>query len=301
MRILVTGSHGMIGSALVARARGDRHEVVRLVRPGRAAAAGGIPWDIARGQVDPARLEGFDAVVHLAGENIAGRWTAAKKASIRDSRIRGTSLLSDSIRALARPPRVLVCASAVGFYGSRGDELLDESAAAGRGFLAEVCRDWEAAAAPARAMGIRVVHLRFGIVLSPAGGALAKMLLPFRMGLGGRVGSGLQYMSWISLDDAVGILLAAVESDRLTGPVNAVAPEPVTNREFTRVLGKVLNRPTLFPMPAFAVRLLFGEMGESLLLGSVRVRPGRLEAAGHPFQYPELAPALRHLLGREGR
>lgn len=301
MRILVTGSHGMIGSALVARARGDRHEVVRLVRPGRAAAAGGIPWDIARGQVDPARLEGFDAVVHLAGENIAGRWTAAKKASIRDSRIRGTSLLSDSIRGLARPPRVLVCASAVGFYGSRGDELLDESAAAGRGFLAEVCRDWEAAAAPARAMGIRVVHLRFGIVLSPAGGALAKMLLPFRMGLGGRVGSGLQYMSWISLDDAVGILLAAVESDRLTGPVNAVAPEPVTNREFTRVLGKVLNRPTLFPMPAFAVRLLFGEMGESLLLGSVRVRPGRLEAAGHPFQYPELAPALRHLLGREGR
>lgn len=301
MRILVTGSHGMIGSALVARARGDRHEVVRLVRPGRAAAAGGIPWDIARGQIDPARLEGFDAVVHLAGENIAGRWTAAKKASIRDSRIRGTSLLSDSIRGLARPPRVLVCASAVGFYGSRGDELLDESAAAGRGFLAEVCRDWEAAAAPARAMGIRVVHLRFGIVLSPAGGALAKMLLPFRMGLGGRVGSGLQYMSWISLDDAVGILLAAVESDRLTGPVNAVAPEPVTNREFTRVLGKVLNRPTLFPMPAFAVRLLFGEMGESLLLGSVRVRPGRLEAAGHPFQYPELAPALRHLLGREGR
>lgn len=300
MRILVTGSHGMIGSALVARARGDRHEVVRLVRPGRAAA-GGIPWDIARGQVDPARLEGFDAVVHLAGENIAGRWTAAKKASIRDSRIRGTSLLSDSIRGLARPPRVLVCASAVGFYGSRGDELLDESAAAGRGFLAEVCRDWEAAAAPARAMGIRVVHLRFGIVLSPAGGALAKMLLPFRLGLGGRVGSGLQYMSWISLDDAVGILLAAVESDRLTGPVNAVAPEPVTNREFTRVLGKVLNRPTLFPMPAFAVRLLFGEMGESLLLGSVRVRPGRLEAAGHPFQYPELAPALRHLLGREDR
>lgn len=301
MRILVTGSHGMIGSALVARARGDRHEVVRLVRPGRGAAPGGIPWDIARGQVDPAGLEGFDAVVHLAGENIAGRWTAAKKASIRDSRIRGTSLLSDSIRGLARPPRVLVCASAVGFYGSRGDELLDESAAAGRGFLAEVCRDWEAAAAPARARGIRVVHLRFGIVLSPAGGALAKMLLPFRLGLGGRVGSGLQYMSWISLDDAVGILLAAVESDRLTGPVNAVAPEPVTNREFTRILGKVLNRPTLLPMPAFAVRLLFGEMGESLLLGSVRVRPGRLEAAGHPFQYPELAPALRHLLGREGR
>ncbi|MCZ6670649.1 MAG: TIGR01777 family oxidoreductase [Acidobacteria bacterium] len=301
MRILVTGSHGMIGSALVARARGDRHEVVRLVRPGRAAAAGGIPWDIARGQVDPAGLEGFDAVVHLAGENIAGRWTAAKKASIRDSRIRGTSLLSDSIRGLARPPRVLVCASAVGFYGSRGDELLDESAAAGRGFLAEVCRDWEAAAAPARARGIRVVHLRFGMVLSPAGGALAKMLLPFRMGLGGRVGSGLQYMSWISLDDAVGILLAAVESDRLTGPVNAVTPEPVTNREFTRILGKVLNRPTLLPMPAFAVRLLFGEMGESLLLGSVRVRPGLLQAAGHPFQYPELAPALRHLLGREGR
>jgi hypothetical protein len=248
--------------------------------------------------MDTARLEGLDAVVHLAGENIAtGRWTAEKKAKIRDSRVRSTRLLCDTLAGLKQPPKVLACASATGYYGDRGDELLTEESASGTGFLAGVCREWEAAATPAAQKGIRVVHLRFGMVLSGAGGALAKLLPPFRMGLGGALGTGRQYISWIALDDLLGVIAHALTTEALQGPVNAVAPNPVTNKEFTRTLGRTLGRFTLFSMPAAAARLAFGEMADEVLLASQRVQPARLLATEYRFRYPELEGALRHLLG----
>jgi uncharacterized protein (TIGR01777 family) len=240
--------------------------------------------------------------VHLAGENIAkGRWNARKKARIRDSRVNGTRLLSEALTRLSKPPAVMVCASAIGYYGDRGDEVLREESASGSGFLAEVCRQWEAAAEPARKRGIRVVHLRIGVVLSPEGGALAQMLFPFRMGLGGKLGSGRQYFSWIAIDDLVTVIAHALTNDTLQGPVNAVAPHPVTNLEFTRTLGRVLARPTLFPMPALAARLAFGEMADELLLSSARVEPTRLLATAYQFRHPQLEGALRHLLGSAGK
>jgi uncharacterized protein (TIGR01777 family) len=249
--------------------------------------------------VDTAGLEGLDAAVHLAGENLAtGRWTAEKKARIRESRVNGTRFLCEALVRLAQPPKALMCASAIGYYGDRGEAILREDSPAGSGFLAEVCRAWEGAAAAAVQQGIRVVHLRIGVVLSPAGGALAKMLTPFKMGLGGKIGSGQQYMSWIALDDLLGIIHHALTSDTLQGPVNAVAPQPVTNVEFTTTLGRVLARPTLLPMPAFAARLAFGEMAQELLLASTRVVPASLLASGYGFRYPELEGALRHLLGK---
>ncbi len=246
----------------------------------------------------PSALEGVDAVVHLAGENIAERWTAAKKARIRDSRVKGTQLLCETLTRLSSPPKVLVSASAIGYYGDRGEETLTDDSPPGRGFLPEVCRAWEAATEPARQQGLRVVQLRLGVVLSVAGGALAKMLPPFRLGLGGVLGSGRQYMSWIALDDVVGTLQHAVVTDALQGPTNAVAPRAVTNQEFTKTLGKVLGRPTAMPLPAFAARLMFGEMADELLLASARVQPTKLLASGYQFRYPELAEALRHLLAR---
>ncbi len=297
MDILVTGSSGLVGSALCASLQSDGHRVARLVRSGASADQGRDLWDPAGGNMDDAALEGRDAVVHLAGENIAGRWTAAKKARIRDSRIRGTSLLAEHLARCNNRPPTLVCASAIGYYGERGEEPLTEDSAPGSGFLSDVCREWEASAAPAVESGMRVIHLRFGVILSPAGGALAQMLLPFRLGVGGKVGSGRQIMSWVSLDDAVHIIRHALESRDLAGPVNAVAPNPVTNLEFTRALGRALSRPTLFPMPAFAARLAFGEMADALLLASTRVLPEKLRTSHYSFRHSEIEPTLRALLG----
>lgn len=297
MDILVTGSSGLVGSALCASLQSDGHRVARLVRNGAFVGPDRFLWDPASDSLDDAALQGRDAVVHLAGENIAGRWTAAKKMRIRDSRIQGTTLLAKRLaRCESRPP-ALILASAIGYYGDRGEESLTEDSALGAGFLAEVCGQWEAAAAPASAAGMRVVPLRFGVILSQAGGALARMLLPFRLGLGGQIGNGRQIMSWVSLLDAVHIIRHALEHRELAGPVNAVAPNPVTNLEFTRVLGRVLGRPTFFPMPAFAARLAFGEMADALLLASARVLPERLRRSHYSFHHSEIEPTLRALLG----
>jgi uncharacterized protein (TIGR01777 family) len=259
---------------------------------------GDVPWDPESDSIDQVALEGFDAVVHLAGESIAsGRWTEKKKTRIRESRARGTRLLAEALAGLDNPPRVLVSASAVGFYGHRGGEILTEKSERGTGFLADVCRDWEAAADRAASCGIRVVKMRLGMVLSPDGGALAKLLPVFRMGAGGVIGDGSQYMSWIALDDVVLAIAHFLGSGRIEGPVNTVSPSPVTNREFTKTLGRVLRRPTLFRVPGFAARALFGgEMADELLLASARAHPEKLLADGHSFAYPELESALRHLL-----
>jgi uncharacterized protein (TIGR01777 family) len=299
MNILVSGATGLVGSDLVPLLTTGGHRVTRLKRSPAGPGEAAISWDPEKGTLDPAGLEGIDAVVHLAGESIAaGRWNADRKARILESRVKGTRLLCETLARLDRPPRVLVCASAIGYYGSRGDEVLSEESASGTGFLAEVCREWEKAAEAARQKGIRVVNLRFGMILSPKGGGLAKMLLPFRMGVGGRLGNGRQYVSWITLDDAVGAIYHALATEALQGPVNAVAPQPVTNREFTRTLGRVLWRPTFFPMPGFMARVLFGEMANELLLASTRVEPQKLLAAGYSFRHPDLEGGLRHLLGK---
>jgi uncharacterized protein len=295
MKVLVTGSHGLVGSQLISFLTSQGHQVVRLARS--KTSNDQILWDPDRGQIDRNSLEGFDAVVHLAGDNIAsGRWTAKKKVSIRASRIEGTKLLSETLAALAMPPKVLISASAIGYYGDRGCELLTEESKEGAGFLAEVCRDWEAATEVARSKGIRVAELRIGVVLSQKGGALTKMLLPFRMGAGGRLGSGKQYMSWVALDDLVGIIEHVLVHEDLKGPINAVAPNPVTNSEFTEALGASLHRPTIFPVPGLAVNLLLGEMANELLLASARVLPTKLTLSGYVFRYPDLAPLLRELL-----
>ena len=295
MKILVSGASGLIGSALVPALAGEGHQVLRLVRrpPRRDEAS----WDPVTGVVDPAALAGADALVHLAGENIAGRWTAGRKRRIRASRVEVTRSLCETLARSASRPGVLVCASAIGYYGDRGTEPLTEDSAPGHGFLADVCRDWEAATGPAAQSGIRVVNVRFGVVLSPRGGALAKVLLPFRLGLGGVVGNGRQFWSWVALEDVVGAIRHALVTDRLRGPVNVVAPNPVPNSEFTRTLGRVLRRPTIFPLPAPAARLLLGEMADALLLASAQVQPIRLEGSGYPFQFRDLEPALRSLLG----
>ena len=294
MKIAVTGASGLIGSALRPVLQTAGHECVGLARTGAEPS-----WEPATGTVTPGALDGIDAVVHLAGENIAGgRWSAARKRRIRDSRVEPTRRLSETLARLAAPPRVLMAASAIGYYGDRGDIAVDETAPVGTGFLPQVCQAWEAATDPAREAGIRVVHLRTGIVLTPAGGALGKMLLPFKMGVGGVIGSGAQYMSWVALDDVLGATLFSLTNDTVNGPVNVVAPEPVTNREFTKTLGRVLGRPTIVPMPGFAARLAFGEMADALLLEGARVHPVVLQDAGYRFGYPTLDGALRHVLGR---
>jgi len=300
MRVAITGSTGLVGSEAAAVLSGAGHEVARLVRRLPAPGEKAVRWDPAKGETDAAGLEGFDAVIHLAGENVgAGRWTPGRKAAIRDSRVNGTRLLCEALAGLARPPKALVCASAVGYYGDRGEETLTEGSPPGAGYLAGVCREWEAASAPAERKGIRVVALRFGMVLSPKGGALARMLPLFRAGLGGVIGRGRQYVSWVALDDLPHILLHALQRGDLSGPVNAVAPRPVTNREFTEALGKALSRPTPLPVPAFALRLALGsEMADALLLSSARAVPLRLEETGYPFRFPELGAAFRHLLGK---
>jgi uncharacterized protein (TIGR01777 family) len=298
MKVLITGATGLVGKALSPLLTTSGHEVSRLVRS-QPQEANDIPWDPAGGVISTAALEGHDAVVHLAGENIAGaRWTPAFKQRLRDSRVVGTRLLCETLAKLERKPKVLVCASAIGYYGDRGDAELTETSPAGEGFLADVCREWEAACEPARQAGIRVVNLRIGVVLSPQGGALAKMLLPFQLGGGGIVGNGRQYWSWIALDDLLGAIQHCLVRDDLSGPVNATAPMPVTNHEFTKTLGTVLHRPTFVPMPAFAARLALGEMADSLLLASTRVLPQRLQQTGYHFRCPTLESALRHVLGR---
>jgi uncharacterized protein len=297
LHVAVTGAHGLIGSALRRRLEATGHRVTPLVR--RMAKAGEISWDPDSGRLEPAQLERVDAVIHLAGENVGARWTAARKRRIKSSRIEGTHLLSEAIAQARRRPAVLVSASAIGIYGNRGDEVLAENSPPGDAaldFLAEVCREWEAAAEPARASGVRVVHPRFGVVLSAEGGALEKMLLPFRLGLGGRLGSGTQWMSWISIDDVVGAIIHVLLTESFSGPVNLVAPEPVRNRDFTAILGRVLSRPTPFAVPAAALRLALGEMANSTLLASVRVLPKRLLAAGYRFEHADLETALRYLL-----
>ncbi len=297
MRIAVTGSHGLVGSALVSLLAAGGHQPIRLVR-GEAREENALRWDPTGGIRDPSGLEGLDGVVHLAGENIAaGRWTPERKVAIRGSRVESTRRLSEDLGHLTRRPCVLVAASAVGFYGDRGDEVLREESPPGSGFLAEVCREWEAAADPAVRAGIRVAHTRFGMVLSPTGGALKRMLLPFRLGLGGAIGTGRQFVSWIALDDAIGAILHILSHEALRGPVNVVAPAAVTNAEFVRALGRALSRPAVATLPAPAVRFIFGEMAEELLLASARVLPARLQQSGYTFQFPELADALRHLLG----
>jgi uncharacterized protein (TIGR01777 family) len=299
VRVLVSGSSGLIGSALVARLRAEGHEVTPLVR--RLPRSGEAAWDPKEGTTDAPALEGHDAVVHLAGAGLGDhRWTQSYKAEILHSRKEGTSLLARSLAGLERPPKVLASGSAVGFYGDRGDETLTEESGPGAGFLAEVVRQWEAATAPAEEAGIRVVHLRTGVVQSPKGGALGKLLLPFRLGLGGRIGSGRQWLSWISIDDEVGAILHVLQHQELRGPVNLTAPNPVRYGDYAQALGKALGRPAVLPTPALALQLLLGrEMVREMLLSGQRVLPAKLQASGYQHRHPELDGALADLLRRE--
>lgn len=293
----MSGSHGLIGSALVPVLAAHGHSVRRLVRG--SASGGDVAWDPEAGTVDERGLDGADAVVHLAGAGIGDkRWSAQRKALVRRSRVEATSSLASALARMADPPEVLVSGSAVGFYGDRGSEILDENSAGGTGFLAELCRDWEAATAPAAGAGIRVVNIRSGIVMSPHGGALKKQLPLFRLGLGGKLGTGRQYTSWISIDDEVGAIVHALRTGGLRGPVNVTAPEPVTAGQLARVLGSVLGRPVLLPVPRPALAAVLGRELAGELLASQRAFPVRLQDAGYTFRHTDLESALRALLGR---
>ena len=296
MNVLISGATGLIGSALVPELEAEGHTVTRLSRS--RAGADTIRWDPSVGAIE-GDLEGTEAVVHLAGESIAqGRWSPDKKRRILDSRVQGTRLLAEGIAALPDPPKVMVSTSAVGYYGDRGDEVLTEESASGADFLARVCREWEAAAEPARRSGIRVVYPRLGIVLSPEGGALGTTLPIFKLGGGGKIGSGRQWWSWVALDDVVGSIVHALVDDSVEGPVNVGSPNPMTNAAYTKVLGKVLGRPTVLPLPAPAARVMLGEVADALLLASQRMEPAKLKSTGYDFRYPQLEGALRHLLDR---
>ena len=297
MKFLITGSSGLIGSELVAYLTSAGHDVRRLVR--RVPSGCDLHWNPEEGLIDLSGLGEIDAIVHLAGESIAAwRWTEAKKARIADSRIKGTRLLAKALAALDHKPKVLVSASAIGLYGDRGNEVVDETSGAGKGFLAELGSQWEQAAYPVAEAGIRAVNIRIGIVLSGSGGALKKMILPFKLGLGGVVGSGKQYVSWVAIDDVVRIIHHTVVTESISGPINVVSPNPVTNYQFTKTLGHVLNRPTIFPVPEFAARLIFGKMADELLLASIRAHPNELITTGYNFQYPQLEQAVRYILRR---
>jgi uncharacterized protein (TIGR01777 family) len=300
-RILVSGVSGPIGAALLPALKAAGAKIARLTRSGAGVTSPTteerIPWDPAQ-PISPDAVSGFDAVIHLAGESIIGRWTATKKQRIRESRVAGTRNLAQALANAKVKPQVFISSSAIGYYGNRGDEILKEESSAGTGFLPEVCREWEAATEATAKAGIRTVQIRTGIVLTTTGGALAKMLTPFKMGLGGILGNGRQWMSWIDIQDMVGGIQHILKSDRLHGPVNMVAPAPVTNVEFTKTLGGVLSRPTIFPVPAFMVKLAFGEMGETVLLGSQHVEPGKLAASGYQFGFSELRASLTNELNR---
>lgn len=297
-RILMSGASGLVGSALVSSLEASGAQITRLTRGGTVAGTaseGQVRWD-PKQPISPETVSGFDAVIHLAGESIVGRWTPAKKANIRESRILGTRNLSQALARAKQKPQVFVCSSAIGYYGDGGDAVLNEESLPGTGFLPDVCREWEAATQEAAQADIRTVQIRTGIVLSAKGGALAKMLLPFKMGAGGRLGNGRQWMSWIDMQDMVGAIRHILKTDLLQGPVNLVAPKPVTNGEFTRTLASVLSRPAIFPMPAFAARLVFGEMGQAVLLEGQRVEPAKLVASGYPFRFRELRASLESIL-----
>lgn len=300
-KILVSGVSGPIGTALLPTLKSSGVEITRLMRvvagTSRSNAEEHVPWDPTQ-PISPDEVSGFDAVIHLAGESIVGRWTPAKKAKIRDSRVLGTRNLAQALARAKDKPVVFISGSAIGYYGNRGDELLKEDSSPGTGFLPEVCREWEAATRPAAEAGIRTVQIRTGVVLSPKGGALGKMLLPFKLGVGGRLGDGRQWMSWIDVEDMVGAIHHILKTDLLHGPVNLVAPRPVTNAEFTQTLAKTLSRPAILPVPAFAAKLAFGEMGEEVLLASQRVEPTRLIMSGYPFRFRELRASLENVLER---
>lgn len=299
LRVAVTGSTGLIGTPLVRALRADGHTVLRLVRSRPVSGGDEVYWNPALGEIDTAALEGVDAVVHLAGENVGQPpWTEERKRRIRDSRVQGTTLIARTLAGLSPKPRVLVSASATGWYGDRGDEVLTEASGPGTGFLAEVCQAWESSADPARDAGIRVVHPRIGLVLTKQGGVLERLLTPFRLGVGGKLGSGRQWMSWVALHDVLEAIRFALRADSLSGPANLTSPAPVTNDEFTRTLGHVLGRPTVLGVPEFALKLALGQMADEALLASQRAVPDRLREAGFVFQYPDLEGALRVALGR---
>lgn len=300
MRIAVAGASGLVGSHLVPFLAGAGHTVIRLTRKASASSGGETAaWDPARGTVDAAALEGVDAIINLAGEPVAERWTPGHKRDIRESRVQGTGLLARTAAALPRKPKVFINAAAVGYYGDRKDELLDERSTAGKGFLAGVAVEWEAAATPAEQAGVRTVLARFGGVQHPDGGMLARLLPPFQLGGGGRLGDGKQWISWIAMTDALRAFRFLLERDALSGPVNVVSPNPVTNEEFGKTLGHVLHRPAVFHAPAFMVRAMFGEMADEILLGGQRVMPKKLLDAGFTFEYPTLEAALRHEMGKD--
>jgi len=293
VKILLSGSSGFLGRSLAPHLADGGHEPRRLLRSNQGGTAGDLVWDPDAGRIDAAAGESFDAVIHLGGENIAaGRWTRRRKQRLRNSRVNSTRFLAMTLSRLKRPPRVFACASGIGFYGDRGDELLTEDSPAGSGFMAELCRQWEQACQPAADRGIRVVHLRFGVILGRGGGALEKMLPAFRCGLGGRLGNGRQYWSWISLQDACRAVEHCLLNETLNGPVNCVSPQPVTNREFSRALARALRRPAILPIPAFALCLALGEMAEAALLASARVTPRKLLDSGFEFTHPDLPAAL---------
>jgi uncharacterized protein (TIGR01777 family) len=293
-KILVSGSSGLVGTALVPALKVSGYEVTRLVH-GVSSGTGQIGWDTAR-PIAPESVSGFDAVVHLAGESIVGRWTEAKKRRILESRVQGTRNLVQALVEAPQRPRVLLSGSATGYYGDRGDEILREDSSSGQAFTSELCRQWEGATEGATAADIRTVQIRLGVALSAAGGALKKMLLPFRMGVGGNMGNGRQWFSWVDVQDVVGAIQHVLKTESLRGPVNLVSPNPVTNAEFTKTLASVLSRPAVFPMPAFAARLAFGQMADELLLASQRIEPAKLIASGYVFQKPDLRKALQNIL-----
>ncbi len=298
MRVLISGAGGLVGQALQERLRKDGIDVNRLVRVKDSKSCCNYFWDPYNEEIAEGAFDGVDAVINLSGESIAGYWSENKKKKIRESRIKTTSFLSQTISHLDQQPKTFICASAIGYYGDRGDELLTESSKFGTGFLADVCREWEAATAPATAKGIRVVNLRIGVVLNKKGGALAKMLLPFKLGAGGIVGSGNQFWSWISLEDLVGAIQHVLTNDNLSGALNAVAPNFATNKEFTKTLGKVLARPTILPLPEFAAKTFLGEMADALLLSSAKAEPKKLVDSGYEFKHKNLETALRQILHR---
>lgn len=297
MRILITGSHGLVGSPLFKRLQAEGHEVIRLVRAPTASTETMVLWNPeSSGEISHRALENLDAVIHLAGENVAGRWTPEKKHRIRNSRVQGTGVLAQALLAAAKKPKVFLSASATGFYGDRGDEWLNEQSSRGKGFLSFVCRDWEAAATPLQQADIRVVCMRLGVVLSPTGGALGKMVQPFRLGLGGPLGSGRQYCSWIHMEDVVRAILFLLQAEPVRGPVNLVSPNPVTNRELAKTLGRVLRRPAVLRVPASLIEMGLGQMAVETILASSRVAPTVLQQHGFNFSFPDLQPALENLL-----